>query len=167
MKHKVSAKQPNCRMCFGCGLKNPMGLRGQFYELENGEVYGVFKPRKEYQSAPTIVHGGVVSVILDEIIGRAMMIKRPNDFWGYTVELRIRYKKPVPIDKEIRAIGRITKEIRKQYEGEGNILLPDGTVAVEGFGKYFRTTVGQMGFDTVEEEWKVTEAEEDPKEVEY
>jgi acyl-coenzyme A thioesterase PaaI-like protein len=154
-------------MCFGCGLNNPIGLRGQFYELENKEVYGVFKSLKEHQSAPTIVHGGVVAGIIDEIIGRAMMVIRPDDFWGYTVELKIRYKKAVPIETEIHAVGRITKEMGRLYEGEGFIFLKDGTLAVEGSAKYFRTPIEQTGFSPIEEEWKVTEVDEDPSEVEY
>jgi len=166
MKHNVLAKQPNSRMCFVCGLKNPMGLSGQFYMLENGEVCGIFMPRLEHQSFPAIVHGGIISGILDETIGRALMIKRPDDFWGFTLELRIRYKKPVPVDREIRAIAKITNETGRLFEGEGRILLSDGSIAAEGFGKYIRISADQTGFDPVEEEWKVTVNDKDPKDIE-
>ena len=59
MKQKVVAKQPNSRMCYVCGLKNPIGLRAAFYELENGEVAGEFWTAAQ----PSISTGGKIIII--------------------------------------------------------------------------------------------------------
>ena len=37
------------------------------------------------------------------------MIKHEN-IWGVTVELTLKYKKPIPLDEKLRVIGRITKD---------------------------------------------------------
>ncbi len=131
MHHSVTAKQPNSRMCLVCGLKNPFGLHTSFFELENGELLGVFKPREEHQSYPGRLHGGIISTILDETIGRAIMIQSDGDIWGVTVDLQIRFKKPVPLDDELRVTGRITKNSSRFFEGTGELLLMDGTIAAE------------------------------------
>jgi hypothetical protein len=119
-------------MCLVCGLKNSFGLHASFFELDNNELLAVFKPKDEHQSYPGRLHGGIISTILDEVIGRAIMIHSESDIWGVTVDLQIRFKKPVPLDEELRILGRITKDSRRFFEGTGDCmtvqLLPKGTV---------------------------------------
>ena len=109
MRHRVLGKQPNSRMCLVCGLKNPLGLKASFFELDNGELMALFRPLKEHQSYPGRLHGGIAAAILDETIGRAIMIPHDDEIWGVTVEFTTRYRKPVPLEEEIRVIGRIGK----------------------------------------------------------
>ncbi len=59
MRHQVTGKQPNSKMCLVCGLKNRFGLRSFFYELDNDELLAVFKPMAEHQSYPSRLHGGI------------------------------------------------------------------------------------------------------------
>ena len=165
--HKVKRKQPNSKMCLVCGLKNPYGLKSFFYELENNELLAIFKPMEEHQSYPNLLHGGISAAILDETIGRAIMIKNTDDLWGVTVEFTSHYKKPVPLDQELRVIGRITKDSNRLFEGTGEILLKDGSVAVEGWGKYIKLPLSKIAnFDHEEQEWRVTTSPHDPLEVE-
>jgi uncharacterized protein (TIGR00369 family) len=126
-----------------CGLENPAGLHARFFELDTGEVAGVFTPREEHQGYPGRLHGGLASTILDETIGRAINVSDP-DAWGVTVELTVRYRKPVPLDREVRATARITKDGGRLFEGTGEIRLPDGTVAVEASGKYMRLPIEKI-----------------------
>ena len=51
--------------------------------------------------------------------------------WGVTVEFTVRFRKPVPLDREVRAVGRITRDSSRMFEGTGEIVLEDGSVAVE------------------------------------
>ena len=163
-------------MCLVCGVENIAGLHARFYELDatqraeaggpegaaaaGPELLGIFTPRHEHQSYPGRLHGGVSSAILDETIGRAITILHPG-VWGVTAELTVRYRQPVPLDAEIRAIGRITRDTRRLFEGTGEILLADGSVAVEASGKYLKMRLEEIapdGFD--ETEWFV-----DPREM--
>lgn len=163
MKKKVTGKQPNSRMCFVCGLRNTMGLRAGFFELENGELLALFTPADEHQGYPARLHGGVAAAILDETIGRAIMIRSHGEVWGVTVEFSMRLSKPVPLGGEIRVVGRIEKEGGRIFEGTGEILLPDGTIAVEGRGKYIKMPIEKIAdFNRDEQEWRVTPAPGDP-----
>lgn len=167
MRYAVKRKQPNSKMCMVCGLKNSFGLRAAFYELENDELMAVFTPRAEHQGYPNRLHGGIAASILDETIFRAIMIKYSHECWGVTVEFTSRYKKPIPLDTEIRVIGRITRDSSRMFEGSGEILLKDGTVAVEGRGKYLKMHLSKLGdFDAQEEEWQVVPSPHDPDDVE-
>ena len=106
MRQRVTAKQENSRMCLVCGLKNPFGLKASFYELENGELLAIFRPSEEHQSYPGRLHGGIATAILDETIGRSILMKDRN-MWGVTIRFNMRFRKPIPVDEEIRVIGRI------------------------------------------------------------
>jgi acyl-coenzyme A thioesterase PaaI-like protein len=167
MRYHVTGKQPNSKMCLVCGLKNAAGLKASFYELENNEVMAVCEPVEEHQSYPGRLHGGIVAALLDETIGRAIMTKYDGDIWGVTLEFTTRYKKPIPLEGELRVIGRIILERRRFFKGTGELLLPDGSIAAEGSGKYLKFPLEEItDFNFAEQEWKVVPAVEDPQEVE-
>jgi acyl-coenzyme A thioesterase PaaI-like protein len=167
LQHSVKRKQPNSKMCLVCGLKNPYGLRASFLELDNDELVGLFTPLEEHQSYPGRLHGGVAAALLDETIGRAILCKYDETVWGVTVEFNIRYRKPIPIRGDLKVLGRITAETTRTFEGTGEILLPDGQVAVEGKGKYIKLPLNRIAdFDFNEQEWKIVPSERDPKTVE-
>jgi uncharacterized protein (TIGR00369 family) len=165
MKHKILKKQNNSSLCMVCGVDNEFSLDSRFYELENGELAVKFRTEEWHQSYPGRVHGGVTAALLDELIGRTICIEEP-DIWGVTVELNVKYRKPVPTGADLVAVARITKNSRILYEGTGEILLPDGSVAVSANGKYLRQPLDKIsskGF-TGEEWFRVDE--KDPEELE-
>ncbi len=160
---KVTAKQPNSSECFVCGLDNNKGLKAFFYETDTNEVVAVFTPHRLHQSYPGRVHGGIAACILDETMGRAVQIGQP-DVWGVTGELSLAYKKPLPYEVELKCVGRITRELRLLFEAEGEILLPNGEVAVTAKGRYVKLPVEQIadGFGE-SDDWKVRLHIDDPE----
>ncbi|MCX7711241.1 MAG: PaaI family thioesterase [Clostridia bacterium] len=166
MKYKVVKKQKTSRMCMVCGQENKFSLKASFYELENESVVAIFKPLQEHQSYPGRLHGGIAGAILDETIGRAMFIKDEN-VWGVTAELNLKYHKPVPLDEELRVVGRITRDTRRIFEGEGEILLSNGEVAVSASGKYVKIPLEQIAqIEETDEVWETILSEDDPVEIE-
>lgn len=152
-------------MCLVCGRNNPYGLKAFFYELDNGELVSVFTPCNEHQGYPGRLHGGLAAAVLDETIGRAIMMKDKKTFWGVTVEITARFKKPIPLNVELRVVGRIEKESTRIFEGTGEIILPDGSVGAVGSGKYIKLPLGKItDMDFKEEEWEVVSSPDDPRE---
>ena len=96
--------------------------------------------------------------LLDETIGRAISISEP-DAWGVTVELSVRFKKPVPLDGEVRAIGRITENSSRLFSGTGEIVLADGTVAVEASGRYLKMPIERIAEGDFDTQWFADERE--------
>ena len=148
-----------------CGVKNEFSLGARFYELENNELACTFETKKFHQSYPGRLHGGIAAAILDETAGRAIDALEPGT-WAVTVELNVKYKKPIPIDAKLKAVGRVTLNNRKIFEAEGEIFLPDGTIAATCWGKYLKMTGKTMAKEAfLEDEWFVLD-EIDPLEIE-
>lgn len=165
MKHKIKNIQNTSRKCLVCGTENKFGIKTKFYETTENEVIGLFLPREEHQSYPNTTHGGISAAILDEVIGRAIMSFYGQSTFGVTIELKVRYKKPVPLGVELKAIGRITKDNGRVFEGTGEIYLPDGDMAVSAEGRYLRRQLGQItDTEFIENEW-ATPNEEFPDEI--
>ena len=167
MKKFIVRKQKNSKMCFLCGMKNPFGLHAAFYELDSNELACVLKPKEEHQSYPGRLHGGIITTILDETIGRAILINHEEEVWGVTVEFTTRFRKPIPLNTELHIIGRVTKETSRTFEGTGEVLLPGGEIAATGSGTYLRMPLSKISdFDPVSQEWQVVDFPDDPKEIE-
>jgi acyl-coenzyme A thioesterase PaaI-like protein len=163
LKYHVTGKQPNSKLCLVCGMKNPLGLKTFFYETKTKELIAVFKPLEEHQSYPNRLHGGIAAAVLDETIGRAILMHHKEEVWGVTVEFTTRFKKAIPLDKELKVIGRITKDGKRIFEGTGELILDNGDIAVTASGKYIKLPLEKIAdFDFEENEWRITESEKDP-----
>ena len=60
---KVISKQTNSKMCLICGLDNKLGLKANFYNMEDDSVGAIFTFKPEHQSYPERVHGGMLSAL--------------------------------------------------------------------------------------------------------
>ena len=161
MKFKVTGKQHISKNCLVCGVQNPFGLKTKFYELENKEIVAYFTPHTYLQSYPGILHGGISATILDETIGRAIMAHYGQESFGVTIELNLKYKKTVPLDVELKVIGRIVSDKGRIFEGTGELILPDGEVAVTASGRYMKRNVTQIvENDFIEDEWFVSDGKD-------
>ena len=118
MEHKITGKQPNSKLCLVCGMKNPFGLKAFFYETEKKELIAVFKTCEEHQSYPGRLHGGIAAAIMDETIGRAILMHYEKEIWGVTAELKLRFKKPIPLDQEQwqKTVDRIVSDLGLPYK---------------------------------------------------
>jgi uncharacterized protein (TIGR00369 family) len=112
----------------------------------------VFTPLTEHQGYPGRLHGGMASTLLDETMGRAINTLEP-DAWGVTVKLSVKFRKPVPLDRDVRAIARITKVGSRLFEGAGEIVLDDGSVAVEATGTYMKLPIDRISEGDFGLEW--------------
>lgn len=124
-------KQATSLHCFVCGVENPSGLHMHFYTIADGEVEATHIVRDEFQGYPGIVHGGIIASMMDETMGRVFMEGEPPRFM-VTAELKIRYKKPVPINTPLKITGHRIKDNGRVGQASGEILGPDGTVLVTG-----------------------------------
>lgn len=145
-------KQPNSYHCIICGVRNEGGVHVHYYETTGPdgtpEVLARFTGRPHHQGYPNRMHGGIITGILDETIGRAINIGVGEDetqAWGVTVELEVKFHRPVPLNVELTARGRITSNTRRLFSGTGELYLPDGRVAASCSGKFVQLTLDQIG----------------------
>lgn len=140
---KVIRRQPNSHKCIICGMDNPYGVKAAFYELDGFMVVSKFKYDFNHQSYPERTHGGMISCMLDEIIGRSIWTVEP-DTWGVTIELNVKYRKPVPYEAELIAIGKLNKNTPRMFTGEGVIKDLDGTVLASATATYVKLPLDKI-----------------------
>ena len=86
------------RYCFVCGEKNPFGL-----QLEpvgkDGRGTILWTPEKRHQGYSGVVHGGLISTLLDEAMAYAGM-----SVAGFcaTADMEVKFRKPVLIGETVR-----------------------------------------------------------------
>ncbi len=125
-------KQPNSRMCFLCGVENPVGLKMKIYEVEPGMVEASYTAPDHFQSYPGILHGGIVATILDEISGRAHLGDPSRPRFMFTAKLEVKYRKNVPVGKPLRIVGKAGKVKGRMAEGWAGIYDESGALLAEG-----------------------------------
>src|SRR5512140_1271066 len=122
MADEHRTKQPNSRMCFICGVQNPVGLHLHIYETEPGVVEAAYTAPEHFQGYPGVLHGGIVGAILDELSGRSHMGSDPNaPRFMFTAKLEVKYRKNVPIGKALRIVGKAGKTKASSAEAWGGI----------------------------------------------
>ena len=130
----MTTKQPNSRMCFICGLENPVGLHLHIYETEPGRVESAYIAPEHFQGYPGVLHGGIVGAIIDEISGRAHMGSDPDSpRFMFTARLEVKYRKNVPTGRPLKIVGRAGKSKSRSaeawagiYDAETGELLAEG-----------------------------------------
>lgn len=162
---KVVKKQTNSRMCVICGVENHAGLQAPFYEMEDHSVMTIFEFKEHHQSYPGRAHGGLISTMLDEIVGRAIWIDEPL-MWGVTMDISVKFRKPVPLNTSLIAKGIITKNTSKFFVGVGYIYDMYGNLLAEAKVNYFKLPIEKIS-DTATHEDINFLIEDDVKEINF
>ncbi len=97
--------------CFGCSLTNPSGLQMTFYTDDSSVLTWVTVP-DHLCGWGNLVHGGVTSTILDEVMGWTALhlLKR----FTLTKSIQIEFLRPLYIGKPLKAEGKVFKITNKR-----------------------------------------------------
>jgi acyl-coenzyme A thioesterase PaaI-like protein len=109
----------------------PGGFGAQFYAAENGQIIGRVQVDDSKQGPPGHVHGGALATLIDEAMGASAW------FSGYrvvAVHLEFDLKLAVPLNIEITMRGWVVRREGRKVFTAGELLLPDGRIAVTGSG---------------------------------
>lgn len=107
-----SIKLTDDRWCFACGEKNPAGLKLRFTAGGDNALHTSFTFRKEHQGYADVVHGGLIGLILDEIM---LNLAWRLGLHAVTAGLELRFKKAVRVGEPIHFKGWLG-------EGRGRLL---------------------------------------------
>ena len=143
MHMQVMGKQKNSRMCIICGLDNTAGVQAPFYNMEDGSVMTLFRFRKEHQSYPGRVHGGMITAMLDELGLRALWVTQ-EECLGVTTSLESKYRKPVPYDVELLGRGIIAMDHSRFLKAEAQIFTLKGQILAQAQLRYLKLTAKEI-----------------------
>jgi uncharacterized protein (TIGR00369 family) len=120
--------------CFVCGEDNPSGLHLKF-SLLDGIVRTEFIPRKIHQGYKDIVHGGIISALLDEAMVKAALLQGMP---AVTAEITVRFRSPLPAGKRVFVEAAIIKLNKRIIETTGTMKKSDNTLIAESHAKLLR-----------------------------
>ncbi|NOZ95850.1 MAG: PaaI family thioesterase [Acidobacteria bacterium] len=130
----MSKPLPWSDTCFVCGEKNPCGLHGRFEEVD-GEVHLRIVIDPCHDGYPGVVHGGVVSAMLDETIGWACSVTVHR--LCMTRELTVRFRRSVPSNRPLLVRGWMTGERGRLLLAAGRIEDGEGNVLARARGTFY------------------------------
>ena len=113
----LDRRQPASRFCFVCGKDNPQGLQLDFYQNET-TVWTEFIPQEHHQSWPGMVHGGILTSVLDETTARVAFLYGK---WAQTGKLEVRFRKPAPIGEPLRVEAMLEQDTGRAMKIRGSI----------------------------------------------
>jgi acyl-coenzyme A thioesterase PaaI-like protein len=120
------------RSCFVCGHDNGIGLK---LKIESDKTlkkaWAVTKIDKKFCGWEGIVHGGIISTVLDEIMAYAAFTVYES---GVTGEITVRFRKPIPVESEIHIEGFVESVKGRVCYAKGKITM-NGEVMAESTGK--------------------------------
>jgi len=119
--------------CFVCGRSNPQSIGVEWQLLPDGHIESTFIFNSHQQGPPGFVHGGASAAVLDEAMGLSIW---NCGYRAVTVNLNINYRKPVPLGKPVQIRAHMNSKNNRRVFAQGEILLPDGTIAVSASGIY-------------------------------
>lgn len=117
------------QQCFVCGQQNAAGLQ-TVYRQEGERIVATFTGEVRHQGFPGVVHGGILSSLLDETMGRTALFERA---WVMTGRLEVRFRSPAPTGQPLTVSGWATRlrsrsvETRGEIRGQGGELFADAS----------------------------------------
>ena len=135
-------------MCFGCGQNNPIGLKLDF-QRDGKTARTEFTPTEFHQAWPGIVHGGIITSMLDEAMAYAARFEGMNCVTG---KMQIRFRHPAVIDEPLIIAGKVTKKGKRWIWTKASVSSRDGTLVADGIATQF--VIGTMPDDTSDKEAK-------------
>jgi len=83
--------------CFGCSTTNPSSLGIALATTDDG-AEGRVRFGAEYEGAPGLVHGGLLTTFADEVMG---FMPHGGNAIRLTAEMTIRFRRPTPLDTDL------------------------------------------------------------------
>ncbi len=121
--------------CFGCAPQNPFGVKMEFYEVGE-DIVSFWQSEAVYQGWLNTLHGGIQSVLLDEICGWVVMRKLQTA--GVTSKMETRYMRPVRTDgQRLTLRARIAEQRRNVVLIDATLADAEGKVCTEARCTYF------------------------------
>ena len=119
--------------CVVCSFGNGNGLHLEFDIANDGSVTATLQCDEAFEGYPGILHGGVISSILDGAMGNCMFAR---GMATVTVEMTTKFRHPIITGREAMVSARITRASHPLYLLEAEIIQ-EGKVKATAKGKYY------------------------------
>ncbi len=122
--------------CFVCGTDNPGGLHLKFQiDPKAQRLRTTFVPSDIYQGWDGIVHGGILSTLLDEAVAK---LAYELGYGAVTVKLTVTFRRPAKIHQPLHVFGQLNRITNRVIEGYSRIEDDEGNLVAEGEARLIR-----------------------------
>ena len=118
---------PYTRGCFVCGAHNPHGLHLRFRRVGD-EVHADFTAQPQHAGFRGIVHGGILSTVLDEAMFWAAASTKKS--FCLAAELNVRFITKVSVGQPMLATARLRSDRGRLWISDAELRDADGNVCV-------------------------------------
>ncbi len=101
-------------------------------EVRIGEVVFEGQSRFEFCNPMGTIHGGWYATLLDSAMACAIVSALPPGRWCTTLEFKVNFMRPVPIDRMVRARGEVVHAGRTTAVAEARLVDADGRLYCTG-----------------------------------
>jgi len=131
---KVPIRKPNGHHCFACGTDNPIGLNLDFYWSGDAVCTDITLGRN-HEGWQDIVHGGIISTLLDEVMSWAIMYAKKT--YLVTRKMDIKYVRNVTVGTPLTVKGRLVDDSAPpKIRARGEIRDEQGRLLVRSNGEF-------------------------------
>lgn len=119
--------------CIVCSFTNSKGLHLHFDVSDDGSVSASFECDQSLEGYPGVLHGGVISTVLDGAMGHCMFARRQT---AVTVEMTTRFRHPVEIGYKTTVSAKLKRISHPLYFLEAQIIQ-NGQIKATAKGKFY------------------------------
>ena len=128
--------------CVVCSQRHPLGLHAAYHAVGEHAVEVSFACGKSYEGYRNVLHGGIVSALLDGAMANCIFAKGLE---AYTVDLRIRFRTPVEIGMDATIRGEWLRREGKLHLLQA-FIIQDGKIRASARAKFME---GSPGVDSL------------------
>lgn len=127
--------------CIVCGPENPRGLKLRFDVQDDGVIAAEWTPTADWEGFKGIIHGGIVSTVLDEAMSQAVSARG----WpALTCELRVRLRRHVAPGEKFTVRAWVVERQRRKILTEAALANSRGEEHAHAWAT-FLALPGQRG----------------------
>jgi uncharacterized protein (TIGR00369 family) len=104
-------------------------------DKEKQTLKTTFVASPTYQGWDGIVHGGILSTLLDEAMANLVY---ELGYHAVTASIEIRFKKPAPILEPLLVYGELTEVSKRLIRAKAHIAQEDGTILATGTSTFMK-----------------------------
>ena len=121
--------------CFCCGKQNSRGLQLEFRYPEKGTAETECIIPAYFTGWRKMTHGGFLAMLLDETMAHACISRAVT---GVTVDIQVRYLKPVEVGERIQVCGRVARVRSRIIDTEAEVRDEAGEVVAKGSARFLK-----------------------------
>ncbi len=122
------------RFCLMCGQDNPLSFGLKFKKNDDGAVSTTFTGNRNLQGYTGVMHGGVLSALLDTAMAQCLL---HQNIEAVTGELTVRYLEQVDCDGTLDIKAWIDSSLPPLYHLKSQIRIGDKIVC-KGKGRFMQ-----------------------------